>query len=190
MWKAPRERGGKLMTKFDNIPYWFGVVLVFVMLFLALGGCSDPLSDASFEVRQEFHRSITSFGLVAQDFAVKADLMVAKKHKIQRRLQAVEFAQAYDLAKDANGNLVLTPEEFTELTAAILEGQHAIVTSQAQWQKVSGGFRDTLQLLRTVNVTTMTTTEAIHATKKSVQALTNRVLQALGSLVAAAGFAL
>lgn len=175
----------------DNAGYWvIAVIAVMALLIGLLSGCSSPLADAGFAVQREFHKTVTSFGLVAQNFNAKASIMADKKHMIQRKLQAVELAMAYDRAKDPDGNLVLSPAEFAELTALILEGQHAIEVSQSQWSRVSDGFRDTLQLLRTINTSTMTTAEAIHETEASVQAFANKVVQTLSGLIAVAGFAL
>lgn len=160
------------------------LLVVLVVVLLLCTGCTSPLADASFAVQRDFHFAVTSFGLVAQDFKAKATIMANTKHQIQRKLQAVELAMAYDRAKDADGNLVLSPEEFAELTAVIIEGQHAVVTSQSSWEKVSSKFQETVVLLQSINTSTMTTAEAIHKTEKSVQALTNQVVQVLGGLIA------
>ena len=178
------------MRKFDNVPYWGGVVLLSALFTWALAGCTSPLADASFAVQRDFHFAVTSFGLVAQDFKAKATIMADKKHMIQRKLQAVELAMAYDRAKDADGNLVLSPEEFAELTAVIIEGQHAVVTSQSRWEQVASKFQETVVLLQSINTSTMTTAEAIHETEKSIQAFTQKVVRVLGGLIAVGAFAL
>ena len=168
------------------------VVLVAVLLaifVMVVSGCSSPLSDASFAVQREFNHAITTFGVVALDFSTKATKMADAKHRIQRKLQAVELAGAYTRSQDAEGNLVLTPAEFAELTSAIIEGQHAIATSESRWVTVLDKFSESTRLLGTINTSTLTTAKAIHETEKSIKAFTNQVVQALGGLIAASGFA-
>lgn len=174
----------------STVGYLICMAILCFYVLSAFIGCTSPLADASFSVQQEFHRTVVSFGLVAQDFSAKATIMADKKHMIQRKLQALELAMAYDRAKDADGNLVLTPEDFAELTALVIEGQNAVATSQSRWSRVSEGFRDTLQLLRTINTSTLTTAEAIHETEASIQVFTQKVIQTLGGLMAVAGVAL
>lgn len=166
-----------------------GVALV-VMALGIFGGCSSPLSAASFAVQQEFHGAITEFGLVAQDFAAKATIMADKKHAVQRRLQALEMANIYAREADEDGNLVLTPTDFAELTTAILDGQHALVTSEARWTTVLDKFLETTRLLGTINTTTMDTAKVIHEVEASIQAFTTQVTRVIGGIVAASAFAL
>jgi len=172
-----------------NFGYFLLAGMLILAIFSLLNGCSSPLADASFQVQQEFHHAVTTFGVVALNFSDKATKMADAKHRIQRKLQAVELATAYTRAQDADGNLVLTPAEFAELTSVIIEGQHAVVTSESRWASVRDKFAETTHLLGTVNISTLTTAKAIHEMEKSIKAFTNQVVQAIGGIIAASGFA-
>ena len=173
-----------------NRGYSVSASIVLVVMALGIfGGCASPLSDASFAVQREFHGAITQFGLVANDFAAKATVMADKKHTIQRRLQALEMANIYAREADENGNLVLTPADFAELTTSILGGQHALVTSEARWATVLDKFLETTRLLGAINTTTMDTAKVIHEVEASIQAFTTQVTRVVGGIVAAAAFA-
>ncbi len=175
--------------RFNRGYLMIAAIALIAMALGIFGGCASPLSDASFSLQQEFHGAVTSFGLVANDFAAKATIMVDKKHKLQRRLQSLEMANIYAREADENGNLVLTVEDFTELTTSILEGQHALATSEARWQTVLDKFLETTKLLGTINTTTMDTAKVIHEVEASIQAFTTQVTRVVGGIVAAAAFA-